>query len=182
MVTGGDYDLSGCASLKEMRVALVFKHVSSPVGRLKLVASDKGLAAILWEDDDPARVPLGPMIECPDHSVLAETECQLSDYFAGRRHGFTVPLDFHGTDFQKGVWAALLAIPFGETRTYGEIARTIGRPSASRAVGAANGRNPISIIAPCHRVLGSNGALTGFAGGLAAKNYLLRHERRHAAA
>jgi methylated-DNA-[protein]-cysteine S-methyltransferase len=110
--------------------------------------------------------------------LLAETERQLGDYFAGRLQAFTVPLDFHGTEFQKAVWAALLTIPFGETRSYGEIARQIGRPSASRAVGAANGRNPISIIAPCHRVLGSNGALTGFAGGLAAKDYLLGHERR----
>ena len=91
-------------------------------------------------------------------------------------------LDFRGSDFQKQVWAALLAIPFGETRTYGEIAHQLGRPSASRAVGAANGRNPISIIAPCHRVLGANGALTGFAGGLDAKRFLLDHERRHAAA
>ena len=157
---------------------LAFKHVPSPVGRLKLVASDAGLVAILWAQDDPDRVRLGTMVENPDHSVLAETERQLGDYFAGRLQAFTVPLAFHGTEFQKEVWAALLTIPFGETRSYGEIARQIGRPSASRAVGAANGRNPISIIAPCHRVLGSNGALTGFAGGLAAKDYLLGHERQ----
>jgi methylated-DNA-[protein]-cysteine S-methyltransferase len=163
-------------------VTLVFKHVPSPVGRLKLVASDAGLVAILWEQDDPDRVRLGTMAESPDHSVLAETERQLGDYFAGRLRAFTVPLDFHGTEFQKAVWAALLTIPFGETRSYGEVARQIGRPSASRAVGAANGRNPISIVAPCHRVLGSNGALTGFAGGLAAKDHLLGHERRHGAA
>lgn len=163
-------------------MTLVFKHLPSPVGRLKLVASDKGLVAILWEDDDPARVRLGAMTEQPDHAVLAETTRQLGDYFAGHRRAFTVPLDFRGTDFQKQVWAALLAIPFGETRSYGAIARQLGRPGASRAVGAANGRNPISIIAPCHRVVGSTRALTGFAGGLAAKEYLLRHERRHAAA
>ena len=156
---------------------LVFKHVPSPVGRLKLVASDAGLVAILWERDNPGRVRLGAMVESPDHTMLAETERQLGDYFAGRLRAFTVPLDFHGTAFQKAVWAALLTIPFGETRSYGAIARQIGRASASRAVGAANGRNPISIIAPCHRVLGSNGALTGFAGGLAAKDYLLGHER-----
>jgi methylated-DNA-[protein]-cysteine S-methyltransferase len=163
-------------------VTLVFKHVPSPVGRLKLVAGDVGLVAILWEQDDPDRVRLGTMAESPDHSVLAETERQLGDYFAGRLQRFTVPLDFRGTEFQKAVWAALLTIPFGETRSYGELARQIGRPSASRAVGAANGRNPISIVAPCHRVLGSNGALTGFAGGLAAKDHLLGHERRHGAA
>jgi len=161
-------------------MTLVFKHVPSPVGQLKLVAGDAGLVAVLWQDDAPDRVRLGAMIE-RDHSVLAETELQLDDYFAGRRQSFTVALDFKGTSFQKAVWQALLAIKFGETRTYGEIARQIGRPSASRAVGAANGRNPISIIAPCHRVVGSNGGLTGFAGGLAAKRYLLDHERRHAA-
>jgi len=160
-------------------MTLVFKHVPSPVGRLKLVAGDAGLVAILWESEDPDRVRLGAMIEQRDHSVLAETERQLGDYFAGRRQGFNLRLDFRGTNFQKAVWQALLTIPFGETRTYGEIARQIGRPSASRAVGAANGRNPISIVAPCHRVLGSNGALTGFAGGLAAKRHLLDHERRH---
>jgi len=161
-------------------MTFVFKHVPSPVGRLKLIAGDGGLTAILWQDDDPNRVRLGAMVE-GDHSVLAETESQLGDYFAGRRESFSLPLDFRGTLFQKAVWQALLTIPFGETRSYGEIARQIGRPSASRAVGAANGRNPISIVAPCHRVLGSNGALTGFAGGLAAKDYLLDHERRHAA-
>jgi len=163
-------------------MTLVFKHMPSPVGRLKLVASDTGLVAILWENDDPARVRLGAMRESADHSVLAETERQLGDYFAGRRQTFTVPLDFQGTEFQKAVWAALLTIPFGETRSYGAVAQQIGRPGASRAVGAANGRNPISIIAPCHRVLGSNGALTGFAGGLPAKGHLLGHERRLAAA
>ena len=162
-------------------MTLVFKHVPSPVGRLKLVAGDAGLVAILWENDDPDRVRLGAMREAPDHSVLAEAERQLGDYFAGRRQGFSVPLDFRGSAFQKQVWEALLTIKFGEIRTYGAIARQIGRPSASRAVGAANGRNPISILAPCHRVVGSNGALTGFAGGLAAKHYLLDHERRHAA-
>jgi methylated-DNA-[protein]-cysteine S-methyltransferase len=161
---------------------LVFMHMPSPVGMLKLVAGDAGLVAIMWEEDDPHRVRLGGMTERPDHAVLAETSRQLGDYFAGRRQTFTVTLDFRGTEFQKRVWTALLAIPFGETRSYGQIARELGRPNASRAVGAANGRNPISIIAPCHRVVGSNGALTGFAGGLDAKTYLLDHERRHAAA
>jgi methylated-DNA-[protein]-cysteine S-methyltransferase len=163
-------------------MAYAYKTVPSPVGELKLVASDKGLAAILWENDDPDRVRLGVMAEQPDHPVLRETERQLGDYFAGRRMAFDLPLDFNGTDFQKSVWAALLTIPFGETRSYGEIARQIGRPSASRAVGAANGKNPISIIAPCHRVIGSNGALTGFAGGLAAKEHLLGIERPRAVA
>ena len=155
-----------------------FKTMPSPVGALTLVASDAGLTAILWENDRPGRVKLGAMEEAPEHPVLAEAERQIQEYFAGERTSFSVPLDFRGTDFQKSVWAALLTIPFGETRSYGEIARQIGRPGASRAVGAANGRNPLSIIAPCHRVIGTNGALTGFAGGLAAKELLLGIERR----
>ncbi|MDO9361346.1 MAG: methylated-DNA--[protein]-cysteine S-methyltransferase [Sphingopyxis sp.] len=154
-----------------------FKTIWSPVGELTLVADDRGLAAILWEDDRPGRVRLGALIEKADHPVLLETERQLGEYFAGERRTFDVPLSFAGTDFQKRVWAALLAIPFGETRSYGEIALQLGAPGASRAVGAANGRNPISIIAPCHRVVGSNGKLTGFAGGLDAKAFLLALER-----
>jgi len=153
------------------------KAIWSPVGELTLVADESGLAAILWEDDKPDRVRLGALTEKADHPVLVETELQLGEYFAGERRTFDVPLSFAGTDFQKRVWAALLAIPFGETRSYGEIADQLGNPGASRAVGAANGRNPISIIAPCHRVVGSNGKLTGFAGGLEAKAFLLDLER-----
>jgi len=159
-----------------------FKTIVSPVGELTLIASERGLAAILWENDRPGRVRLGPLVEDGGHTILVETERQLAAYFEGRLQTFTVPLDFHGTAFQKEVWAALMAIPFGETRSYAEIARRIGRPSASRAVGAANGRNPISIIAPCHRVVGSNGALTGFAGGLETKALLLGLERRESPA
>lgn len=159
-------------------MALTYTTMASPVGELTLVASTQGLVAILWEGDDPARVPLGAMTEALDHPVLAEAVRQLADYFAGEREAFDLPLDFRGTDFQKRVWAALLAIPYGETRSYGEIARAIGAPTASRAVGAANGRNPISIVAPCHRVVGTDGRLTGFAGGLAAKARLLGLERR----
>jgi methylated-DNA-[protein]-cysteine S-methyltransferase len=151
----------------------VYKTMKSPVGVLKLVASDKGLAAILWENDRPGRVRLGALREDAKHPVLLETERQLKDYFAGKLDRFTVRLDFAGTDFQKKVWNALLTIPFGETRSYGQIATQIGSPKAVRAVGAANGRNPISIIAPCHRVIGSTGKLTGFAGGLETKARLL---------
>jgi len=158
-------------------VTLHFKTIWSPVGELTLVADGHGLAAILWENDKPGRVRLGAMTEKADHPILVETERQLGEYFAGERRSFDVPLSFAGTDFQKRVWAALLAIPFGETRSYGEIADQLGSPGASRAVGAANGRNPISIIAPCHRVVGSNGKLTGFAGGLEAKAFLLELER-----
>ncbi len=153
-----------------------FAYFPSPVGILKLVAGEQGLVAILWENDDPERVRLGALEEMPDHPVLKRAAEQLAGYFAGELQAFDIPLDLRGTDFQRNVWHALLTIPFGETRTYGEIARQIDRPNASRAVGAANGRNPISIIAPCHRVIGSNGALTGFAGGLDAKRYLLRLE------
>ena len=150
--------------------------MQSPLGRLTLVASNFGLAAILWENDNPRRVPLNMVAEDPGHPVLIQTEKQLGEYFAGQRQVFSVPLDFGGTEFQNQVWQALLSIPFGETRTYTDIARQIGKPAAVRAVGAANGRNPISIIAPCHRVLGSTGSLTGFAGGLRAKAHLLALE------
>jgi methylated-DNA-[protein]-cysteine S-methyltransferase len=163
-------------------MTLAFKTMSTPVGALKLVAGDKGLVAILWPNDDPSRVRLGPLAERADHPVLVEAERQLAAYFAGQRERFDLPLDFRGTDFQKSVWAALLAIPFGETRSYAAIARAIGRPSAVRAVGAANGRNPISIVAPCHRVIGADGSLTGFAGGIEAKRWLLAMENRRLAA
>jgi methylated-DNA-[protein]-cysteine S-methyltransferase len=156
--------------------ALVAKVVGSPVGALTLVASIDGLAAILWENDDPARVRLNIVGADERNPILVATERQLAEYFAGRRTAFDLTLDFAGTAFQQKVWQALLTIPFGETRTYAQIARQIGSPTAVRAVGAANGKNPISIVAPCHRVIGSNGKLTGFAGGLDAKAWLLRHE------
>src|SRR5262245_7554070 len=155
--------------------------IRSPVGVLTLVASDAGLAAILWENDRPGRVRLCVVAEDPAHPVLVETERQLAAYFAGRRKTFDLPLDPIGTDFQTQVWRALCTIPYGETRAYAQIARQIGRPTAVRAVGAANGRNPISIVVPCHRVIGSSGALTGFAGGLATKEFLLRLEGANAA-
>lgn len=154
----------------------VYKMVDSPVGRLKLVATDEGLAAILWEQDRPRRVRLSIGPEDNAHPVLIETERQLVEYFAGRRTEFALKLDLAGTVFQRKVWNALLTIPFGETRSYGQIARQIGSPAAVRAVGAANGRNPVSIIAPCHRVIGATGKLTGFAGGLDAKAHLLALE------
>jgi methylated-DNA-[protein]-cysteine S-methyltransferase len=109
--------------------------------------------------------------------VLVETEKQLAEYFAGERREFELPLDMRGTQFQKAVWEALLGIPFGETRSYGDLARQLGNAMASRAVGAANGKNPISIVVPCHRVIGSSGRLTGFAGGLDVKARLLEMER-----
>lgn len=156
-----------------------YKTMPSPVGLLTLVANDHGLAAVLWENDDPKRVRLSPLHEDRKHPVLLEAERQLQDYFAGKRETFSLKLDFiGGTEFQQKVWAALLTIPFGETRSYAQIAEQIGNPNAVRAVGAANGKNPISIIAPCHRVIGSNGRLTGFAGGMEAKAFLLKLESK----
>jgi methylated-DNA-[protein]-cysteine S-methyltransferase len=159
-------------------MTLAYKFFDSPVGKLKLVASDTGLVAILWENDNPRRVRLSDLVESQQHTVLAETERQLKEYFAGKRKAFSVPLDMRGTHFQKDVWEALLAIPFGKTRSYGQLAKQLGNPRATRAVGAANGRNPISIIVPCHRVIGSSGKLTGFAGGLDTKARLLDLEKR----
>jgi methylated-DNA-[protein]-cysteine S-methyltransferase len=151
--------------------------MESPIGELRLVASDQGLAAILWKNDNPKRVRLTPQILDHKNPFLVETERQLKEYFAGKRRSFDLPLDFQGTAFQKEVWKALIRIPYGETKNYGQIAKELNRPKAMRAVGAANGRNPISIVAPCHRVIGASGRLTGFAGGLKAKAHLLDLER-----
>ena len=163
-------------------MTLFYKTVKSPVGDLKLVASDRGLTAILWENDNPRSVRLSPLSEDNNHPVLLKTERQLKDYFSGKRKSFSLKFDFKGTEFQEKVWAALLTIPFGETRSYAQIAKQIKKPKAVRAVGAANKNNPIPIIAPCHRVIGSTGKLTGFAGGLEVKARLLalegsRHSR-----
>lgn len=157
-------------------MSCVFKLMASPVGQLTLVARGTKLAAILWEHERQNRVRLGPLQEAVDHPLLLEAERQLQEYFAGSRERFELELDFAGTEFQCKVWQALLTIPFGETRSYSQIAQQIGSPKAVRAVGAANGRNPISIVAPCHRVIGASGSLTGFAGGLEAKQFLLALE------
>lgn len=155
---------------------LSFMEMASPVGQLKLVATETALVAVLWENENPNRVRLAELIENTQHSVLLETQKQLNEYFAGQRQVFDLPLDFEGTEFQQKVWQALLTIPFGETRSYKQIAEQIGNVKAVRAVGAANGKNPISIIAPCHRVVGANGKLVGFAGGLENKDVLLKLE------
>lgn len=156
---------------------LAFIEMASPVGTLKLVANETALVAVLWENENPKRVRLAELVEQADHPVLLETQKQLTEYFAGKRQQFDLPLDFAGTEFQHKVWQALLSIPFGETRSYRDIAEQIGNIKAVRAVGAANGKNPISIIAPCHRVVGTNGKLVGFAGGLDNKDILLRLEK-----
>lgn len=150
--------------------------LDSPVGTLSLVATDRALVALVWRREGHRHVPFENALDDPRHRVLRETARQLREYFAGQRRAFEIELDFRGTDFQRRVWAALIAIPYGETRTYGQIAEHIGNPTAVRAVGAANGRNPIAIIAPCHRVIGMSGDLTGFGGGLDAKAFLLSLE------
>ncbi|ENU20472.1 hypothetical protein F994_00698 [Acinetobacter bohemicus ANC 3994] len=157
---------------------LAFMEMPSPVGILKLVATENALVAVLWENENPKRVRLAELIEQVNHPILLETQKQLREYFAGTRQQFDLPLDFEGTVFQKKVWQALLGIPFGETRSYRDIAEQVGNIKAVRAVGAANGKNPISIIAPCHRVVGVNGKLVGFAGGLNNKEILLGLEKQ----
>lgn len=149
----------------------------SPLGPLQLVASGDGLVAVLWPEEREGRVRIAePPQENQNNHILAETHTQLTEYFGGSRTTFDLPLDLRGTEFQVATWKSLASIPFGETATYGEQAARIGRPTAVRAIGAANGRNPVSIVLPCHRVVGSDGSLTGFAGGLEAKWFLLELE------
>jgi methylated-DNA-[protein]-cysteine S-methyltransferase len=150
----------------------------SPVGALTVVATDDGVRAILWPGDAPARVRLAESTDDPTHPVIAAAVAQLAEYFNGVRTAFDVPLDAVGTDFQRLAWAALCTIAYGTTVSYGEQAERMGDRRKARAVGAANGRNPISIIVPCHRVIGANGALTGFAGGTDTKAWLLAHEHQ----
>ena len=156
-------------------------RVASPLGTVAIAATDKGLTG-LWFTEGQRYLPLqltGPAAwpEAHQHPVLTQVSRQLAEYFAGQRSHFDVPLDLGcGTAFQQSVWQALLAIPKGGTQSYGDVSRRIGHPAAVRAVGAAIGRNPVSIIVPCHRVLGGNGALTGYAGGLARKTALLELE------
>ena len=149
-------------------------QLDSPIGTLTLVASDDGLRKILWEDqaDDADDAVLDDA-----HPVLAAAAAQLAEYFRGDRERFDLPLDLVGTDFQKEAWLALASVPYGETTSYAEQAERIGRKGAFRAVGAANGKNPVPIVLPCHRIVGANGALTGFAGGLDIKQRLLALEQ-----
>ncbi|TMA13190.1 MAG: methylated-DNA--[protein]-cysteine S-methyltransferase [Deltaproteobacteria bacterium] len=144
-------------------MTLFYKEMESPVGKLKLVASEKALVAVLWEQERPDRVRLDTPKLDQHHPILLKAERQLREYFAGERTQFELPLEPRGNEFQKKVWRALREIPFGKTRSYLDLAKAIGSPKASRAVGAANGKNPLSIVIPCHRVVGTDGALTGFA-------------------
>jgi methylated-DNA-[protein]-cysteine S-methyltransferase len=162
--------------MQSITETLFYTEMNTPVGKLKLVAHDQALVAVLWEHEIENRVKLQHLELNDAHPILLKTRQQLTGYFQGQRQVFDLPLAFIGTPFQKQVWQALLTIPFGETRSYQQIAAQIGNVKAVRAVGAANGRNPISIIAPCHRVVGANGKLVGFAGGLENKAILLKLE------
>lgn len=159
-------------------VTLAMVTLPSPVGVLRAYASDRGVRALLFPNASALR---GPARSGVAHPVLAMLRAQLAEYFAGARRAFDVPLDPLGTEFQLAAWRALCAIPYGTTRSYREQAAAIGRPKATRAVGAANGRNPIPIVVPCHRVIGADGSLTGFGGGIAIKQALLELEARSVA-
>jgi len=157
------------------------KQIESPYGTMTIVGSSEGVRAILWHDDDPTRVGLsGIPLGRATVDVVDTAAFQLEEYFDGTRRAFDLILDLRGTPFQIAAWRALAEIPYGETRTYAAQAALLGIPAAARAVGTANGRNPLSIVLPCHRVVGSNGSLRGFAGGLDAKAALLALERAHA--
>ena len=160
--------------------SIVQTTFQSPLGKIIIAATNKGLAG-LWFDGQkhlPSELTGSAVWPSdPDHPVLLEVISQLTEYFSGQRSSFDVPLDLaYGTAFQQSVWLTLLKIPQGGTASYGEVSQRIGKPAAVRAVGAAVGRNPVSIIVPCHRVMGAGGALTGYAGGLARKSALLKLE------
>jgi methylated-DNA-[protein]-cysteine S-methyltransferase len=152
--------------------------IDSPVGRLRLVASERGLRAILWDAEDVSHVAAVGDEELVEgrNPAIDQAIAQLGEYFAGTRRDFDLPLDPVGTPFQQSAWMVLRSIPYGQTMSYGQQARTLGDPKKARAVGAANGKNPLSIVVPCHRVVGSTGHLTGFAGGIDVKRWLLDHE------
>lgn len=160
--------------------SIVQTTFQSPLGKMIIAATDKGLAGLWFEGQRHLPLELiGPILwpSDPTHPVLQKVIGQLQEYFTGQRTQFDVPLDLaYGTAFQQSVWQALLKIPQGGTASYGEVSQRIGKPAAVRAVGAAVGRNPVSIIVPCHRVMGANGALTGYAGGLDRKAALLTLE------
>jgi len=169
--------------MERLPAGCAFSAMKSPVGTLSLIASDTGLRAVLFENDRVEKECgeiIGALKVSDRHPILAETRKQLAEYFALRRSKFDLPLIMDGTPFQKLAWKALLTIPYGKTISYGEQARRLGSPAKARAVGGANSRNPISIIVPCHRVIGKSGALTGFGGGLGTKKFLLELEKKAA--
>ena len=157
-------------------IELVHTVIDTPIGPLTLVATDRALREVRFPNGRAVGPEDGP--DEPDHPVLAAAARQLAEYFAGERVEFDVPLDPRGSPFQLAAWRGLTTIPFGETVSYGEQARRLGHPGKARAIGAANGSNPIPVIVPCHRVIGADGSLTGFGGGIATKAWLLHHERQ----
>lgn len=162
--------------MKFKKTVIYTSHYDSPLGGITMAATDAGLAGV-WFDQQRHWPDTTGWQTRDDHPVFVETATQLRDYFAGKRDRFELPLDLsHGTAFQQSVWQALLAIPAGATTSYGALSANVGNPAAVRAVGAAVGRNPISVIVPCHRVLGADGSLTGYAGGLERKSALLELE------
>lgn len=156
---------------------LFFDVMDSPAGFLTLVTSDEGLRALSWKGETSEVEGRERAIRKPTHGLIQEARKQLEEYFSGRRREFDLPLDVSGSPFQKRAWRELSKIPYGETISYQEQARRLGDAKKARAVGLANGKNPVGIIVPCHRVIGKNGKLTGFAAGLPAKQYLLDLER-----
>ncbi len=157
--------------------SIVQANIPSPLGNITLAATAQGLAGLWFEGQRHLPTELVSWPSAPNHPVIQQACEQLAEYFAGQRRHFELPLDLSGgTAFQQAVWQALLAVAPGGTVSYGEISQRIGKPSAVRAVGAAIGRNPVSIVVPCHRVLGADGSLTGYAGGLARKTALLQLE------
>jgi len=156
-------------------------HIDSPLGRITLARTREGLAGVWFEGQKHEPAQLDCAVR-PGDPLLREAAQQLADYWAGCRRHFDLPLDAQGTPFQRGVWQALLRIGAGQTSTYGAVAKAVGSPRAVRAVGAAIGRNPLSIVVPCHRVIGSNGSMTGYAGGLPRKTALLQLEAARARA
>jgi methylated-DNA-[protein]-cysteine S-methyltransferase len=156
-----------------------FGYLESPIGRLMLASDGIALTGLFMEPSCQVRQPIDGWTLDLTIAPLAETVRQLDEYFAGVRREFDLPLHFEGTTFQRRVWNELTRIPYGETWSYGQLASRIGNPGASRAVGLANGRNPISILVPCHRVIGADGSLTGYGGGLERKRWLLAHEGLH---
>lgn len=156
-----------------------FTYVDSPIGRLLLKTDGVALIGVYMDLENRVPRDLDGWIHDADAGPLPDAALQLGEYFNGRRREFKLPLRMQGTEFQQRAWRSLLEIPYGETRSYGQQARRIGNPNASRAVGLANGRNPIPIVVPCHRIIGADGSLTGFGGGLERKRWLLDHESRH---
>jgi methylated-DNA-[protein]-cysteine S-methyltransferase len=153
-----------------------YRLCTTPLGDLQLAANEVGLCGVLWPHQHQPKLASTATETSLQHDILALAELQLQEYFKGERKTFTIPLAPEGTEFQQRVWRLLTDIPFGTTNTYGQLAKKLGDVNASRAVGAANGKNKIAIVVPCHRVIGNSGTLTGFAGGLAAKEYLLNLE------